>query len=128
MSARRRTPLTCPICRKDLKNTQIRKIGDVTANLKWDLHSGRCEEHGWFQAEMIATPPREIFPVTKPGGVARKMVVGDTLFYSFPTVWDSVRNLRQGDESDPYDPYDPELWAVDWSRFPVGEEVVLSST
>ena len=122
MSARRRTPLTCPLCNSELKNVRVQKLGDVTADLLWELHAGRCEEHGWFQAEMISKPPREIFPVSQPGGIARKVRIGGKIFYAFPTVWDAIGGRTA------VDPYDPEMWAVDWSRFPVGEEVVLTST
>lgn len=122
MSARRRTPLVCPICGKDLVDARITPLGQVTADLQWEMHAGRCAEHGWFQTEMISKPPREIFPVSRPGGVARKMSIGGRPVYSFPTVWDSIGARR------PVDPYDPEMWAVDWDRLPGREDIVLSST
>jgi hypothetical protein len=122
MSARRRTPLVCPICGKDLADVRITPLGQVTAGLQWEMHAGRCTEHGWFQTEMISKPPREIFPVSRPGGVARKMSIGGRPVYSFPTVWDSIGGRR------PVDPYDPEMWAVDWERLPGREDIALSST
>ena len=122
MSARRRTPLVCPICGTDLANVRITPLGQVTAGLQWEMHAGRCAEHGWFQTEMISKPPREIFPVSRPGGVARKMSIGGRPVYSFPTVWDSIGGRR------PVDPHDPEMWAVDWERMPGREDIVLSNT
>lgn len=122
MSARRRTPLVCPICGNSLDNVRVEPLGSVTAGLNWELHSGHCAEHGWFQAEMISKPPREIFAVTRPGGVARKTMIAGRPVYSFPTIWDSVGGRR------PVDPYDPEMWAVDWAQLPGREDIVLSST
>lgn len=115
--------MDCPICGSALSHIQIRKLGDVTAGLKWEMHAGHCAEHGWFQAEMISKPPREIFPVKQPGGVTRKMLIAGRPVYAFPTVWDTVGGRT------PVDAYDKEMWAVDWSRLPGGvEEVVLTST
>jgi hypothetical protein len=111
---RQRTPLRCPICNRPLKNVQIIPIGKVTASLPWEIHAGRCDEHGWFQAEVISKPPREIFPVERPGGAARPIMIDGTPVYSFPTVWNSVDTLQ------PVDPYDERYWAVDWSRLPRG--------
>ena len=122
MSARPRTPLVCPICENELVDVRITPLGQVTAGLVWEMHAGRCREHGWFQAEMISKPPREIFPVTRPGGVARQIMIGGRPVYSFPTVWDAIGGRR------PVDPYDPDLWAVDWARLPGREDIVLSST
>ena len=110
----RRTPLRCPICNGALTNTQIMPLGAVTADLLWELHAGRCAEHGWFQAELISKPPREIFPVTKPGGAARRFTIDGEPAYSFPTVWNNVDSFQR------VDPYDPQYWAVDWSRLPRG--------
>lgn len=121
MSSRRRTPMVCPLCGGELSNVQIRQLGKVTAGLNWEMHSGECAEHGWFQAELISKPPREIFAVSQPGGVARKLVIGGKSIYAFPTIWDSIGGRK------PVDPYDPDMWAVDWSRLPgKAEEVVLS--
>ncbi len=114
--------MVCPICGSALSNVQIRLLGNVTAGLNWEMHAGRCEKHGWFQAEMISKPPREIFAVKQPGGVARKILIAGQPVYAFPTVWDTIGGRRE------VDAYDPELWAVDWSRLPGGvEEVVLTS-
>ncbi len=117
-----RTPMRCPICDGSLQDVLIRDLGGVTADITWQLHAGQCAEHGWFQTEMISKPPREIFPVSRPGGVARKMSIGGRPVYSFPTVWDSIGGRR------PVDPYDPEMWAVDWERMPGREDIVLSNT
>jgi hypothetical protein len=122
MSSRRQTPLVCPICGASLKNIQITSLGQVTAGLPWEMHAGRCEEHGWFQAEMISKPPREIFAVSRPGGIARKVLIDGQPVYAFPTVWDSIGGRR------PVDPYDQEMWVVDWSRLPVRKEITLTST
>lgn len=114
MSGRRRTPLRCPVCSSKLKHEQISSLGAVTADLPWELHAGQCPEHGWFQAEVISRPPREIFPVSRPGGVARTFMIGDRPAYAFPTVWNNENTVRD------VDPYDETFWAVDWTRLPEG--------
>jgi hypothetical protein len=96
-----------------LLHEQIIPLGAVTANLPWELHAGLCAEHGWFQAEVISKPPREIFPVTRPGGVARAFEVDGTVVYAFPTVWNAQDNATRL-----VDPYDATYWAIDWSRIP----------
>lgn len=111
MPVQRQTPMRCPLCDGDLVDIRVRNIGDVTARLLWQLHAGRCPEHGWFQAEIISKPPREIFPVNRPGGVARRLEIDGQPVFSFPTVWDSRGEFRQV-----VDPLDPELWKVDWDR------------
>ena len=63
-----RTPMRCPICDRGLERVLVRDIGGVTGDLDWQVHAGECPEHGWFQAEVISKPPREIFPVEKPFG------------------------------------------------------------
>ncbi len=120
MSARRTTPLVCPICESKLQNAQIIPLGSVTADLRWELHTGRCQQHGWFQAEVISKPPREIFAVTSPGGVARRVTIGGVPVYSFPTIWDST------DRRTAVDPFDASYWAVDWSRMPERGEIIVS--
>jgi hypothetical protein len=110
MSVRRRTPLRCPVCGSGLEHEQISQLGAVTANIPWELHAGFCPEHGWFQAEVISRPPREIFPVTRPGGVARAFTIDGKPAYSFPTIWNSQVAVRA------VDPYDASYWEVDWSR------------
>jgi hypothetical protein len=84
------TPLRCPICDRELEDVIVRDIGGVTSDLVWQVHAGRCPEHGWFQTEVISRPPREIFPVTKPFGAARRVVIDGREFFSFPTVWNSL--------------------------------------
>ena len=111
---RRRSPLRCPICDQALEHTHIIPLGAVTAALPWELHAGECPRHGWFQAEFISKPPSEIFPVTKPGGAARRFTIDGKPAFAFPTVWSNV---------DPFsrvDPYDAQYWMVDWSRLPRG--------
>ena len=104
-----RTPLRCPICGSELEDTLVRDLGGVTADLVWQLHAGRCPEHGWFQTEVISRPPREIFAVNKPFGVARRMVVDGEEVFSFPTVWDDLpREVKR----QRVDPFDPRYWRV----------------
>lgn len=98
-----RTPLRCPICGGALDETIVRDIGGVTADLVWQIHAGRCPEHGWFQAEVISRPPREIFPVNKPFGVARRLVIDGQEIFSFPTVWNALPLARQRERVDPFD-------------------------
>ena len=104
-----RTPMRCPICDGELRNVAIRDIGGITADLAWEVHAGECPEHGWFQAEVISRPPREIFPVTRPFGVARRMVVDGDEVFAFSTVWndapDRVKLSR-------VNPLDPQYWRV----------------
>lgn len=104
-----RTPLRCPICGIELEDTLIRDLGGVTADLVWELHAGRCPEHGWFQAEVISRPPREIFAVNKPFGVARRLIVNGQEVFSFPTVWN---NLPHDQQRRRVDPLDPAYWQV----------------
>jgi hypothetical protein len=125
MSTRRQTPLVCPICGSQLKHVQVSPLGAVTADLTWELHAGQCPEHGWFQAEVVSKPPREIFAVARPGGIARQVLIGERPVYAFPTVWDGLE--RRAVVSSRVDMYDPTLWEVDWSRLPERGEIVLSA-
>lgn len=103
------TPLRCPIDGQPLEDTLVRDIGGVTADLVWQIHAGYCPDHGWFQTEVISRPPREIFAVNKPFGVARRMVVDGRERYSFETVWnDAPIAVRRS----PIDPFDPAWWAI----------------
>jgi hypothetical protein len=102
-----RTPLRCPICGRELDDVLVRDIGGVTSDLVWQVHAGRCPEHGWFQTEVISRPPREIFPVTKPFGAARRVIVNGQEVFSFPTVWN---NLPPDQHRLPVDPFDPRFW------------------
>ena len=121
MSPRPETPLRCPITGERLKDVRIIPLGPVTADLTWELHAGRSPEYGWFQAEVISRPPREIFPVTRPGGVARKFLIDGRPVYAFPTLWDST------DRRTPAAMYDPYYWQVDWSRLPEKRDVTVCS-
>ncbi len=104
-----RTPMRCPVCGGGFDETIVRDLGGLTADLVWELHCGRCPEHGWFQTEVISRPPREIFAVNKPFGVARRMVVDGRERYSFETVWnDAPIAVRRS----PIDPFEPAWWAV----------------
>jgi hypothetical protein len=107
------TPMRCPVCDRELEQTLVRDIGGVTGTLFWQLHAGRCPEHGWFQTEVITRPPREIFPVNKPFGAARRMIVDGREVFSFPTVWDSLPWEKQRAK---VDPLDPRYWQIDRSR------------
>ncbi len=98
------TPLRCPVCGGGLTETLVRDIGGVTADLNWQLHAGRCPEHGWFQTEVISRPPREIFAVNKPFGVARRLIVDGVELFSFPTVWNDLPVAAQRQRVDPFDP------------------------
>lgn len=98
-----RTPMRCPVCDGALLETLVRDLGGVTADLVWQLHAGRCPEHGWFQTEVISRPPREIFPVNKPFGVARRMVVDGVEVFSFSTVWNDLPATEQRQRVDPFD-------------------------
>lgn len=117
MPVQDQTPMRCPICERELVDVRVRDIGSVTAHLLWQMHAGRCPEHGWFQAEVISRPPREIFPVSRPGGVARRISVGDLEFFQLPTIWDSMDARQQ------VDPFDPQYWKVDWARLKVNPGV-----
>lgn len=101
------TPMRCPICGQELDDTLIRDIGGVTSDLIWQIHAGRCPEHGWFQTEVISRPPREIFPVNRPFGAARRVVVNGREAYSFPTVWNSLTPQQR---RLPVDPLDARFW------------------
>lgn len=104
-----RTPLRCPVCESGLVETMVRDLGGVTHDLFWQLHAGRCPEHGWFQTEVISRPPREIFAVSKPFGVARRMMVDGREFYAFPTVFNY---LPAAERRLPVDPLDARYWQV----------------
>lgn len=112
--ARVRTPMRCPVCDSDLANVRVRDLGGLTADILWQLHAGECLEHGWFQAEFSADPPREIFPVTKPFGTARRIVVDEREYFEFPTMWgtQAITNRREYK----VDPLDPEYWATESLR------------
>ena len=104
-----RTPLRCPICGSRLDKTMVRDLGGVTHDLFWQLHAGHCPEHGWFQTEVISQPPREIFAVSKPFGVARRLTIGGKEMYSFPTVFN---DLPPAERRGPIDPLDERFWQV----------------
>src|SRR5688500_377104 len=65
-----RTPLQCPVCGGALSDVLIRDLGGITADITWQVHAGKCADHGWFQTEVVSRPPREIFSVTRPFGAA----------------------------------------------------------
>lgn len=104
------TPLTCPICGSDLVDTLIRTLGTVTTNTTWELHSGRCEEHGWFQAEILDRPPRDIFAVTRPFGTSRRLIVNGREVYQFPTAWAEVDFVKRMDKHNHVDAMDARYW------------------
>ena len=104
-----RTPMRCPLCESELGGVQIRDIGGITADLNWEVHAGECPVHGWFQAEVISRPPREIFPVSRPFGVARRVVVDGDEVFAFSTVWNDVSPETKRSR---VDPLDPQYWRV----------------
>lgn len=104
-----RTPMRCPICDLPVVDVQIRDIGGLTADLFWQVHAGRCPVHGWFQAELVAQPPREIFPVSRPFGSARRVIIGTDEIYAFATVWNDVPPEVKRSH---VDPLDPQYWKV----------------
>lgn len=103
------TPMRCPICNNDLGDVLIRDLGGVTADIVWQLHAGRCEDHGWFQAEVVSRPPREIFSVTRPFGAARRLVVNGREMFSFSTVWNERPDQERRER---VDPLDPQYWQI----------------
>lgn len=104
-----RTPMRCPICGQELDEVQIRDLGGVTADIVWQVHAGRCPEHGWFQAEVVSRPPREIFPVNRPFGAARRLTIGNDEIFAFATVWnDAPPEVKRSR----VDPLDPQYWEV----------------
>lgn len=104
-----RTPMHCPICEAALHDVMVRDLGGVTAHLVWELHAGRCPEHGWFQAEVISRPPREIFPVDRPFGSARRLVVDGEEVFAFPTVFNGLPPARRRSN---VDAFDAAMWRV----------------
>ena len=102
-----RTPLRCPICGGELQDSMIRDLGGVTSDLTWQMHAGRCPEHGWFQAEAISRPPREIFSVNKPFGSARRVSIDGKEAFSFPTRFNL---LPDAERRKPVDAFDAALW------------------
>lgn len=116
-----RTPMRCPICGGELTDVHIRDLGGVTASIIWQIHAGDCPEHGWFQAEFTAKPPREIFPVTRPYGAVRRVVVNGEEHFEFTTAWGSAEREKKLGKVDPLDrsrgarvdPLDPDQWATD---------------
>jgi hypothetical protein len=113
MPGRDRTPMRCPLCDGRLDHIQIRNLGDVTAHILWQMHTGECPNHGWFQAELVGKPPREIFPVTRPAGNARAVNIDGQDIFAFPTVWNSMDTRQK------VDPLDPRYWQIDWQRIGV---------
>jgi hypothetical protein len=110
-NVRSRTPMRCPICGGELARVHIRDMGGLTAGITWMLHAGECPEHGWFQAEFSADPPREIFPVNRPFGAARRVVVDGREFFEFRTRWG--RAQIENRHFQVTDPLDPAQWETD---------------
>ena len=103
------TPMRCPVCDASLQRVMIRDLGGVTADLVWQLHAGECPDHGWFQCEVISKPPREIFPVERPFGIARRMEIDGEEIYAFATVWN---DLSPAEKRSRVDPFDRRYWVV----------------
>lgn len=104
------TPLRCPICGSMLQETMIRSLGTVTNKTTWQMHAGKCPEHGWFQAEVVGRPPRDIFAVHRPFGASRRLIVNGEEHYQFPTVWNDVEFDARMDRVHPADPLDAQYW------------------
>lgn len=110
-NVRARTPMRCPVCGGELGNVHIREFQGLTAGIMWKLHAGECPEHGWFQAEYSADPPREIFPVKRPFGTARRIVIDGREYFEFRTAWGKAQ--IEDRHFTTVDPLDPEMWATD---------------
>lgn len=100
---RTRTPMRCPICHGALAKVIVRDIGSLAPGTVWQVHAGECEEHGWFQTEVVKRPPREIFAVTRPFGAARRVVVDGHEYYAFSTVWSDLPGDEKRKKTDPLD-------------------------
>ena len=108
-----RTPMRCPVCNSPLQGVLIRDLGGITADLFWQLHAGECPEHGWFQTEVISRPPREIFAVDRPFGVARRMEIDGHEVFSFPTIWN---DLPVAERRQRVNPLEAKYWQVRRTR------------
>jgi hypothetical protein len=106
---RSRTPMRCPVCGGELSNVRIRDMGGLTATILWQIHAGECPEHGWFQAEVVSRPPREIFAVDRPFGVARRILIDGAEVFAFATVWNDLPEDLKRKKTDPLD---PRYWVV----------------
>lgn len=95
------TPMRCPVCHSTLSDVMIRDLGGVTADITWQIHAGKCGEHGWFQTEVVSRPPREIFAVTRPFGAARRVVVNGHEHFSFSTSWNDLPVQERRRKVDP---------------------------
>ncbi len=115
-NVRSRTPMRCPICGSEMARVHIRDMGGVTAGIMWKIHAGECPEHGWFQAEFTADPPREIFPVNRPFGAARRIVVDGDEYFEFPTRWG--KTPIENRHFQVTDPLDPAMWETDLNLTP----------
>lgn len=104
---RTRTPMRCPLCHASLGKVIVRDIGSVSPRSVWQIHVGECAEHGWFQTEVVRRPPREIFPVTRPFGAARRVVVHGHEYYAFSTAWNEISGE---DRRKPTDPLEEKYW------------------
>lgn len=85
-------------------------MGDISTHTSWQLHCGMCEEHGWFQAETVGRPPRDIFAVTRPFGTSRRLIVNGREVYQFPTVWAEVDFEMRMNKLNPVDAMDARYW------------------
>ncbi len=101
--------MRCPLCDGQLQDVLIRDIGGVTASIIWQVHAGRCEEHGWFQTEVVSRPPREIFAVTRPFGAARRVVVNGREHFSFSTAWNDLPPDKRREK---VDPLEADYWQI----------------
>ena len=101
--------MRCPICEGALDKVLVRDVGGVTGDLFWQIHAGECPEHGWFQAEVVSRPPREIFPVERPFGPVRRLIVNGREIFTFPTAWNE---LPADEKRRRVDPLEARYWRV----------------
>lgn len=101
--------MRCPLCQGRLQQVMIRDLGGITADLVWQLHAGHCPDHGWFQCELISKPPREIFPVERPFGIARGIDLNGEEVFAFATVFN---DLPAEEKRKRIDPFDQRYWRV----------------
>lgn len=105
------TPMRCPVTDAVLENVIIRNLGGVTADITWEVHAGYSPAIDcWFQAEVTGRPPREIFPVNRPFGSARRLMVDGKEHYAFPTIWNTLSPKEQ--RSLKVDPLDWRYWQI----------------
>jgi hypothetical protein len=79
--------MACAVFDLKWRNLRARELGGITADLTWLLYAGKCEYHGWFQAEVVSHPLGEVYPVDRPFGVDSRMLINGEEAFAFPTTW-----------------------------------------